>query len=34
VRPRIDRRFALAQAGAAHAYLEAGRHVGKVVLIP
>ncbi len=28
----VDRRFALADAAAAHAYLEAGAHVGKVVL--
>ncbi|HEX5378735.1 MAG TPA: NAD(P)H-quinone oxidoreductase [Phenylobacterium sp.] len=33
VRPRIDKTFPLAQAGAAHAYLEAGAHVGKIVLI-
>ncbi len=32
VRPPIDRTFALADAAAAHAYLEAGEHVGKVVL--
>ena len=34
VRPIIDRTFPLAQAAQAHAYLEAGRHVGKVMLIP
>jgi len=34
VKPVIDRRFPLAEAAAAHAHLEAGRHVGKVVLIP
>jgi len=34
VRPRVDRTFPLAQAGAAHALLESGTHVGKVVLIP
>jgi NADPH2:quinone reductase len=34
VRPLIDRTFPLAEAAAAHAYLEAGAHVGKVVLIP
>lgn len=28
----VDRRFPLADAAAAHAYLEAGAHVGKVVL--
>ncbi len=32
VRPPIDRTFALTEAAAAHAYLEAGEHVGKVVL--
>jgi NADPH2:quinone reductase len=32
VRPQIDKTFPLAQAGAAHAYLEAGAHVGKIVL--
>jgi putative PIG3 family NAD(P)H quinone oxidoreductase len=34
LRPVLDRSFPLAEAAAAHAYLEAGRHVGKVVLIP
>lgn len=33
LRPRIDRVFNLADAGAAHAYLEAGSHVGKVMLV-
>jgi NADPH2:quinone reductase len=33
VRPIIDRRFGLKNAAAAHAWLEAGRHVGKVVLV-
>jgi NADPH2:quinone reductase len=28
----VDRTFPLAEAAAAHAYLEAGAHVGKVVL--
>lgn len=32
VRALIDRRFPLEQAAQAHAWLEAGRHVGKVVL--
>lgn len=32
VKPVIDRTFPLADAAAAHRYLEAGEHVGKVVL--
>ena len=32
VRPPIDQTFPLAAAAAAHTYLEAGEHVGKVVL--
>lgn len=32
LRPVMDRRFALEQAGDAHAYMEAGGHVGKIVL--
>ncbi len=32
LKPVIDRTFPLAEAAAAHAYLEAGDHVGKVVL--
>ncbi len=31
--PQIDKTFPLAEAAAAHAYLEAGGHVGKVMLI-
>jgi len=34
VRAIIDRTFALADAAGAHAYLESGRHFGKIVLIP
>ena len=34
VRPPIDATFPLAEAAAAHARLEQGRHVGKIVLIP
>jgi NADPH2:quinone reductase len=32
IRPIVDRVFPLAEAAAAHAYLEAGGHLGKVVL--
>ncbi|RAK58259.1 NAD(P)H-quinone oxidoreductase [Phenylobacterium deserti] len=32
VRPLVDRTFALTEAAAAHAYLEGGSHIGKVVL--
>ena len=32
LRPVMDRRFPLAQAAAAHARMEAGEHVGKIVL--
>ncbi|MBW2507876.1 MAG: zinc-binding dehydrogenase [Deltaproteobacteria bacterium] len=34
IRPRIDRSFSLAQAADAHAYIEAGQNVGKVLLTP
>jgi putative PIG3 family NAD(P)H quinone oxidoreductase len=34
VRPVIDRVFPLAEAAQAHAWLESGRHAGKVVLEP
>jgi len=33
VRPVVDRTFPLAEAAAAHAWLESGSHVGKVVLV-
>ncbi|RYF91646.1 MAG: NAD(P)H-quinone oxidoreductase [Caulobacteraceae bacterium] len=33
VKAVVDRTFPLAEAAAAHAYLEAGAHVGKVVLV-
>jgi NADPH2:quinone reductase len=32
VRPPIDSSFPLAQAGAAHARMESGKHIGKIVL--
>jgi len=34
VRAIVDRTFPLADAAAAHAYLESGSHVGKIVLVP
>jgi len=34
VRPHVDRVFPLAQAGEAHAYIEARRNTGKVLLVP
>ncbi|HJQ26065.1 MAG TPA: medium chain dehydrogenase/reductase family protein [Blastocatellia bacterium] len=34
VRPYVDRAFPFAQAGAAHAYIEARHNLGKVVLTP
>ena len=34
VRTVVDRTFPLAQAAQAHAWLESGAHVGKVVLVP
>jgi putative PIG3 family NAD(P)H quinone oxidoreductase len=33
IKPIVDRTFPLADAGAAHAYVESGRHVGNVVLV-
>jgi NADPH:quinone reductase-like Zn-dependent oxidoreductase len=32
LRPAMDRTFPLAEAGAAHARMEAGEHIGKIVL--
>ncbi len=32
VKPLVDRTFPLVEAAAAHAYLEAGAHIGKIVL--
>lgn len=34
IEPRVDRSFPFEQAGEAHAYIEAGKNVGKVLLIP
>lgn len=34
VRPRVDKSFLFEQAGDAHAYLEARKNIGKVVLVP
>ena len=33
VRPHVDRTFPLEQAGEAHAYIEARRNIGKIVLV-
>ncbi len=33
IKPIVDRTFPLVEAGAAHAYVESGGHVGKVVLV-
>jgi NADPH:quinone reductase-like Zn-dependent oxidoreductase len=33
IKPIVDKIFPLADAGAAHAYVESGSHVGKVVLV-
>jgi NADPH:quinone reductase len=33
IKPIVDKTFALAEAGAAHAYVESGGHIGKVVLL-
>jgi NADPH:quinone reductase-like Zn-dependent oxidoreductase len=34
IRPHVDRTFPLEKAGEAHAYIEARRNIGKVVLVP
>src|SRR5215469_11285050 len=34
IRPHVDRTFPLENAGEAHAYIEARRNIGKVVLVP
>ena len=33
IKPVLDKTFPLAEAGAAHAYMEAGGHIGKIVLV-
>ena len=33
VRPHVDRAFAFEQAGEAHAYIEARKNIGKIVLV-
>ena len=34
IRPHVDRTFPFAQAGEAHAYMEARKNIGKVILVP
>ena len=34
IRPHVDRTFPFSEAGAAHAYMEARKNIGKVVLVP
>jgi NADPH:quinone reductase-like Zn-dependent oxidoreductase len=34
IRPHVDRAFPFSEAGAAHAYMEARKNIGKVVLVP
>lgn len=34
VRPHVDRAFAFSEAGEAHAWIEARRNIGKVLLVP
>jgi NADPH:quinone reductase-like Zn-dependent oxidoreductase len=34
LKPVLDRTFPLSEVQEAHSYLEAGRHFGKVVLVP
>lgn len=34
IKPHVDRAFPMAQASEAHAYIEAGQNVGKVLLVP
>ena len=34
IRPHVDRTFSFAEAGEAHAYMEARKNIGKVILVP
>ncbi len=34
IRPHVDKAFSFSQAGEAHAYMEARKNIGKVVLVP
>jgi NADPH:quinone reductase-like Zn-dependent oxidoreductase len=34
IKPHVDKSFSFAQAGDAHAYMEARKNIGKVVLVP
>jgi NADPH:quinone reductase-like Zn-dependent oxidoreductase len=34
IRPHVDRSFPFGQASEAHAYIESGQNLGKVLLIP
>jgi NADPH:quinone reductase-like Zn-dependent oxidoreductase len=34
IRPHVDRVFPFSEAGAAHAYMEARKNIGKVILVP
>ena len=34
LKPHVDRVFSFEQAGEAHSYIEQGKNVGKVVLVP
>ncbi len=34
IRPHVDRVFSFAEAGEAHAHMEARKNIGKVILVP
>jgi NADPH:quinone reductase-like Zn-dependent oxidoreductase len=34
IKPHVDRTFSFAEAGEAHAYMEARKNIGKVILVP